>query len=218
MCVVSPCSTCAVALQVKISDFGMSRRVEDYYKSTRQGKWPLKWYAPECIEFSKFTSQSDVWSFAVTAWECMTFGKKPFKGWTGQMVVQNVILERKRLPSPPKCPGPLFDLMKCCWSHEPQHRPRFHDMVSQIATMKQTIVGGKPAQYKASAQVCSLSAWQHPECRARTQLEHVHQNHGMVFVPIHTTATRMQGSFALRHGCFLPHAHHRAHECHGPLY
>ena len=61
---------------VKISDFGLSRKVEDYYKSTRQGKWPLKWYAPECIEFSKFTSQSDVWSFGVLAWELLTDGNK----------------------------------------------------------------------------------------------------------------------------------------------
>jgi len=135
---------------VKISDFGLSRKVEDYYKSTRQGKWPLKWYAPECIEFSKFTSQSDVWSFGVTAWECMTFGKKPFKGWTGQMVVQNVIMERRRLPHPPKCPQPLFDLLGRCWQHEPHDRPRFKDIPGQISNMKSQLAGGH--QYNSSAQ------------------------------------------------------------------
>lgn len=43
------------------------------------GKWPLKWYAPECINFHKFSSKSDVWSFGVTMWEAFSFGGKPYK-------------------------------------------------------------------------------------------------------------------------------------------
>lgn len=43
------------------------------------GKWPLKWYAPECINFRKFSSKSDVWSFGVTMWEAFSYGGKPYK-------------------------------------------------------------------------------------------------------------------------------------------
>lgn len=43
------------------------------------GKWPLKWYAPECIYFHKFSSKSDVWSFGVTMWEAFSYGGKPYK-------------------------------------------------------------------------------------------------------------------------------------------
>lgn len=43
------------------------------------GKWPLKWYAPECINFHKFSSKSDVWSFGVTMWEAFSYGGKPYK-------------------------------------------------------------------------------------------------------------------------------------------
>ena len=43
------------------------------------GKWPLKWYAPECIYYFKFDSKSDVWSFGVTLWEAMSFGQKPYR-------------------------------------------------------------------------------------------------------------------------------------------
>lgn len=43
------------------------------------GKWPLKWYAPECIHFHKFSSKSDVWSFGITMWEAFSYGGKPYK-------------------------------------------------------------------------------------------------------------------------------------------
>lgn len=43
------------------------------------GKWPLKWYAPECIIFHKFSSKSDVWSFGITMWEAFSYGGKPYK-------------------------------------------------------------------------------------------------------------------------------------------
>jgi spleen tyrosine kinase len=43
------------------------------------GKWPLKWYAPECIYFWKFDSKSDVWSYGVTLWEALSYGAKPYR-------------------------------------------------------------------------------------------------------------------------------------------
>lgn len=43
------------------------------------GKWPVKWYAPECINYFKFSSKSDVWSFGVLMWESYSYGQKPYK-------------------------------------------------------------------------------------------------------------------------------------------
>ncbi|MGH0160060.1 UNVERIFIED_CONTAM: hypothetical protein FKN15_000838 [Acipenser sinensis] len=66
----------------KISDFGLSKALganDNYYKARSAGKWPLKWYAPECINFHKFSSKSDVWSFGVTMWEAFTYGQKPYR-------------------------------------------------------------------------------------------------------------------------------------------
>lgn len=49
------------------------------FQARSAGKWPLKWYAPECVLFHKFSSKSDVWSFGVTMWEAFSYGGKPYK-------------------------------------------------------------------------------------------------------------------------------------------
>ena len=36
-------------------------------------KMPLKWMAPECINFRRHTKKSDVWMFGVTCWEIMSY-------------------------------------------------------------------------------------------------------------------------------------------------
>jgi len=42
--------------------------------------------APECVNYLKFTSASDVWSFGVTLWEMFTGGQQPWEGMTGLQV------------------------------------------------------------------------------------------------------------------------------------
>lgn len=51
---------------VKLADFGLSRWIEDnsYYKASK-GKLPIKWMAPESINFRRFTTASDVWMFGM---------------------------------------------------------------------------------------------------------------------------------------------------------
>ena len=49
-----------------------------FFQAERAGKWPLKWYAPECIYYRIFTSKGDVWSYGVTMWEAVMYGGKPY--------------------------------------------------------------------------------------------------------------------------------------------
>ena len=49
------------------------------FQAERAGKWPLKWYAPECIYYRKFSSKGDVWSYGVTMWESVSYGGKPYQ-------------------------------------------------------------------------------------------------------------------------------------------
>lgn len=59
---------------LKITDFGLSREVEDVYVKTTKGRLPLKWMALESIEAREFTTNSDVWSYGIVLWEIGTMG------------------------------------------------------------------------------------------------------------------------------------------------
>ena len=112
---------------VKISDFGMSRAMgvgNDYYKAEAAGKWPLKWYAPECIYYYRFTTKSDVWAYGITLWESLTYGSKPYEGLHGQEVIQ-YLENGERLECPSQCPESVYSLMRACWEWEVDRRPSF---------------------------------------------------------------------------------------------
>ncbi|XP_051027248.1 tyrosine-protein kinase SYK isoform X2 [Acomys russatus] len=111
----------------KISDFGLSKALradENYYKAQTHGKWPVKWYAPECINYYKFSSKSDVWSFGVLMWEAFSYGQKPYRGMKGSEVT--AMLEKgERMGCPPGCPREMYELMNLCWTYDVENRPGF---------------------------------------------------------------------------------------------
>ncbi|XP_042363082.1 ephrin type-A receptor 2a [Plectropomus leopardus] len=119
-------------LECKVSDFGLSRVLEDDAEgtyTTRGGKIPIRWTAPEAIAYRKFTSASDVWSFGIVMWEVMAFGERPYWDMSNHEVMK-AINEAFRLPAPMDCPSAIYQLMLQCWQHDRSKRPRFTDIVN----------------------------------------------------------------------------------------
>ena len=115
---------------VKISDFGLSRAVgsdSDYYKASKGGRWPVKWYAPESVYYGTFSHASDVWSYGITLWEMFSFGDQPYGDKGGQEVLQ-MIENGKRLNLPSDCPESTYSIMRKCWHYDPKHRPTFGEL------------------------------------------------------------------------------------------
>uniref|UniRef100_A0A673L6T3 receptor protein-tyrosine kinase n=1 Tax=Sinocyclocheilus rhinocerous TaxID=307959 RepID=A0A673L6T3_9TELE len=119
-------------LECKVSDFGLSRVLEDDPEgtyTTSGGKIPIRWTAPEAIAYRKFTSASDVWSFGIVMWEVMAFGERPYWDMSNHEVMK-AINEAFRLPAPMDCPSAVYQLMLQCWLQDRSKRPRFGDIVS----------------------------------------------------------------------------------------
>uniref|UniRef100_A0A3B3RFA3 receptor protein-tyrosine kinase n=1 Tax=Paramormyrops kingsleyae TaxID=1676925 RepID=A0A3B3RFA3_9TELE len=121
-------------LVCKVSDFGLSRVLEDDPEAaytTRGGKIPIRWTAPEAIAYRKFTSASDVWSYGIVMWEVVSYGERPYWEMSNQDVIK-AIDEGYRLPAPMDCPLVLHQLMLHCWEKGRSERPKFCQIVSTL--------------------------------------------------------------------------------------
>ncbi|XP_012553733.2 ephrin type-A receptor 4-A-like isoform X1 [Hydra vulgaris] len=116
----------------KVADFGMSRKIniDDTYE-TKGGKIPVRWTAPECVQYKKFTSASDMWSYGVLLWEIVSYGERPYWDWGNYLVLER-INSGYRLPPPMGCPKIIHNLMLRCWEKDHLMRPKFSEVVSLL--------------------------------------------------------------------------------------
>uniref|UniRef100_A0A671U8P9 non-specific protein-tyrosine kinase n=1 Tax=Sparus aurata TaxID=8175 RepID=A0A671U8P9_SPAAU len=126
---------------VKLGDFGLSRYVDEqeYYKAS-VSRLPIKWMAPESINFRRFTTASDVWMFGVCVWEIFSLAQQPFF-WLENGQVVNQLESGVRLPKPQLCPPTIYSLLSRCWAYEPHGRPGFSQLVCSLRYALQTQVG-----------------------------------------------------------------------------
>ncbi|CAJ1087481.1 protein-tyrosine kinase 2-beta-like [Xyrichtys novacula] len=123
---------------VKLGDFGLSRYIDEqeYYKAS-VSRLPIKWMAPESINFRRFTSASDVWMFGVCVWEVFSQAQQPFF-WleNGQVIIQ--LESGVRLPKPQHCPPNVYSLLTRCWAYEPATRPSFSHLACSLNDIYRT--------------------------------------------------------------------------------
>ncbi|CAH2981717.1 unnamed protein product [Chilo suppressalis] len=116
---------------VKISDFGMSREEEEYIVSGGMKQIPIKWTAPEALNFGKYTSLCDVWSYGVLMWEIFSKGDTPYAGMSNSRAREKIDTGY-RMPAPEGCAEDVYALMLRCWEYEPEKRPHFHQIYTII--------------------------------------------------------------------------------------
>ncbi|XP_053104450.1 tyrosine-protein kinase Blk isoform X2 [Hemicordylus capensis] len=115
----------------KIADFGLARIIENEYHAQEGAKFPIKWTAPEAINYGVFTIKSDVWSFGILLTEIITYGQCPYPAMTNPEVIQNLDWGY-RMPRPENCPFELYRLMLKCWKNNQEERPTFEYLQSTL--------------------------------------------------------------------------------------
>ncbi|XP_034389353.1 macrophage-stimulating protein receptor-like isoform X1 [Cyclopterus lumpus] len=120
---------------VKVADFGMARDIYDkeYYsiQDHKRVKLPVKWMAIESLQTQKFTIKSDVWSYGILMWELLTRGANPYPN-VDPYDITHYLLKGRRLPQPQFCPDTLYSIMLTCWDPEPECRPSFNSLVTEV--------------------------------------------------------------------------------------
>ncbi|KAK9885005.1 hypothetical protein WA026_009234 [Henosepilachna vigintioctopunctata] len=122
---------------VKISDFGMSREEEEYIVSDGMKQIPIKWTAPEALNFGKYTSLCDVWSYGILCWEIFSKGGTPYSGMTNSKA-RDRIDAGYRMPASPNTPEEMYRLMLRCWEYKPEDRPNFEQIYTVVDTLCKT--------------------------------------------------------------------------------
>ncbi|KFP73101.1 hypothetical protein N310_07397, partial [Acanthisitta chloris] len=122
---------------LKISDFGMSREEEDgIYASTGGMKQiPVKWTAPEALNYGRYSSESDVWSFGILLWEAFSLGAVPYANLSNQQT-REAVEQGMRLDSPEQCPEEVYRLMQRCWEYDPRRRPSFSTIHQDLTAIR----------------------------------------------------------------------------------
>ncbi|XP_071453126.1 tyrosine-protein kinase Btk [Hetaerina americana] len=125
---------------VKVADFGLARYVlDDQYTSSGGTKFPIKWAPPEVLNYTRFSSKSDIWAYGVLMWEVFTCGKMPYGRLKNTEVVERVqrgiVLER-----PKACFKEVYEVMRKCWSHNPEDRPSFRALKEQLMVVSQGLL------------------------------------------------------------------------------
>ncbi|XP_017757149.1 PREDICTED: tyrosine-protein kinase Fer isoform X1 [Eufriesea mexicana] len=121
---------------VKISDFGMSREEEEYIVSDGMKQIPIKWTAPEALNFGKYTSLCDVWSYGILMWEIFSKGGNPYSGMSNSQAREKIDAGY-RMPAPENTPDEIYRLMLRCWEYEPDKRPHFDQIYTVVETLSQ---------------------------------------------------------------------------------
>jgi len=106
--------------EVKLSDFGVSRRLNVMDEKTSAVVGTPNWMAPEIITLSGIVPQSDLWSLGCTIIELFT-GKPPYYDLLPMATLFHIV-EDASPPLPEDISEELTDFLQICFKKEPIER------------------------------------------------------------------------------------------------
>jgi len=140
------------SVQVKLTDFGVSKLKLHDSRFTTKMVGTTRWRAPEVFEDEqnpeKYTKSADAYSFAVIFSEVLT-GKTPFSDMKHMEIFKSVCRgKRPSLPDEEYCPAYLSELISKCWDTEPKARPDFPQICQELVACKYMLNHSYPYMLK----------------------------------------------------------------------
>nr|AGY55072.1 mitogen-activated protein kinase kinase kinase [Dunaliella salina] len=120
---------------IKIADFGMSFANALTSSTPKSSTGTPHWMAPEVLRSERATAASDVFSYGVILWECVT-RQVPWEGLDVVQILSAVGLRQKRLNIPHDLDPKLAQLIRACFEEEPQMRPDFKTILEKLNSME----------------------------------------------------------------------------------
>lgn len=96
----------------------------------------LRWMAPERLDGQPLKRSSDLYSFAITAWELYSGGAIPFADVPDGLLAR-VVVENERRPPRPASLGnnDLWSIIRASWLPDPDKRPTFSELYPKLKTL-----------------------------------------------------------------------------------
>lgn len=121
----------------KIADFGLSKIYNDpsinasNLKTTEEIKGTPIYIAPEIWLSLSYSAKCDVYSYSFIIYEIITT-EKPFKDYNIYSLMSDVSQKGIRPEFKNEIPECYQNLIKSCWSQQPENRPTFDEIVEQL--------------------------------------------------------------------------------------
>ncbi|XP_062567208.1 serine/threonine-protein kinase LMTK2-like isoform X2 [Saccostrea cucullata] len=174
------CRNCLVMsdLSVKVGDYGVAEDHyrEDYY-DTGQNLLPIRWMSPGTLELqdhiwqvTKFSRESNIWSFGVALWEVLEFGQQPYHFMSDEEVLQKVIKLRVvgLTTAPTEEQKDLSDLIPVCCAGEPPSLEDIHSRLLEIQKTKQ--------EHRTSLEIEFDSKWEQAPTKVEPKVVNVQKD------------------------------------------
>eukprot|EP00730_Choanoeca_flexa_P014648 TRINITY_DN6484_c0_g1_i2.p1 TRINITY_DN6484_c0_g1~~TRINITY_DN6484_c0_g1_i2.p1 ORF type:complete len:583 (+),score=112.06 TRINITY_DN6484_c0_g1_i2:182-1750(+) len=144
-------------LTVKISGFDSSFTMEGSPNEIKNGHITMnvRWMSPQVISDGDYTTKSDVWSYGILLFECVTFAGKPYPNLSNQQVCDEVV-RGHTMAMPDHCPHSIYRIMRRCWHIGPQSRPDFEDLLGMTSEELRRAKEGRLDEYSRNGSSTSL--------------------------------------------------------------
>ena len=167
---------------VKVTDFGVATEVDgsETGSGTREGSLSARetknltgetgtyrWMAPEVIRHESYSTDADVYSFAIILWQFLT-REDPFLDVSAIDAARLVAVEKQRPPIPFNTPNAVAEMLQINWDDNPKIRWSF-DKVSEELRKLQTIISASEKEYLEATHGHPVYEYEEPDLEAEKQ-------------------------------------------------